>query len=90
MNKADLVDRIAEKAGLSKLEASRALEVVLDATAKALAKGERVALLGFGTFEVKRRAPRVGRNPKTGAEVRIEASRSVAFKAGKALKDSVN
>lgn len=90
MNKAELIDAVADKAGLSKTDAGRALDSTFDAIARALKKGEKVALVGFGTFAVRKRAPRVGRNPKTGAPIRIAAARTAAFKAGKALKDSVN
>ena len=90
MNKAELVDTVAEKAGLSKAEAGRALDCTLDAIGRALRKGERVALVGFGTFVVRKRAARTGRNPKTGAPIRIAAAKTAAFKAGKGLKDSVN
>jgi DNA-binding protein HU-beta len=90
MNKADLVDAVAGRAGLSKAEAQRALDCTFEAIAKALNKGDRVAVAGFGTFSVRKRAARVGRNPKTGAQIRIAAARMAAFKAGKALKDSVN
>jgi len=90
MNKAELIDAVAEKAGLSKADAVRALDSTFDAIARAVKQGEKVALVGFGTFAVRKRAARVGRNPKTGAPIRIAAARAVAFKAGKALKDSVN
>jgi DNA-binding protein HU-beta len=90
MNKADLIDAVANRAGLSKVEAGRALDGALDAIAKALKKGDRVAVAGFGTFAVRQRAARVGRNPKTGAAIRIAAGRAPAFKAGKALKDALN
>lgn len=90
MNKAELVEAVAGKAALSKAEAARALDATLDAITRALKKGDRVAVVGFGTFAVRKRAARVGRNPKTGAPIRIAAVRTAAFKAGKALKDSVN
>lgn len=90
MNKADLIDAVADKARLSKTDATRALDSTFDAISRALKKGEKVALVGFGTFVVRKRAARVGRNPKTGAAIRIAAARTPAFKAGKALKDSVN
>ena len=90
MNKAELIDAVADKAGLSKAEAGRALDSTFEAICRALRKGERVALVGFGTFVVRKRAARVGRNPKTGAAIRIAATKTAAFKAGKALKDSVN
>lgn len=90
MNKADLIDAVADKARLSKTDAARALDSTFDAIARALKKGEKVALVGFGTFVVRKRAARTGRNPKTGAAIRIAAARTPAFKAGKVLKDSVN
>jgi DNA-binding protein HU-beta len=90
MNKAELIDAVAEKAGLSKADAGRALDVTFEAIARALKKGDKVALVGFGTFVVRKRAARTGRNPKTGAPIKIAASKAPAFKAGKALKDSVN
>lgn len=90
MNKADLIDAVADKARLSKTDATRALDSTFDAISRALKKGEKVALVGFGTFVVRKRAARVGRNPKTGAAIKIAAAWMPAFKAGKALKDSVN
>jgi DNA-binding protein HU-beta len=90
MNKAELIDAVADRAGLSKADALRALDSTIEAIGKALRKGEKVALVGFGTFAVRKRAARVGRNPKTGAPIRIAAARTASFKAGKALKDSVN
>ena len=88
-NKADLVDLIAEKAETTKTAAGEALDAVLGEIASALKKGERVSISGFGTFSVGSRAARTGRNPQTGAIIQIAASRTVRFKAGKALKDSV-
>lgn len=90
MNKADLIDAVADKARLSKADAARALDSTFEAIARALKKGEKVALVGFGTFVVRKRAARTGRNPKTGAAIKIAAARTPAFKAGKGLKDSVN
>ena len=90
MNKAELIEAVAGTAALSKADAGRALDATLDAITRALRKGEKVAVVGFGTFEVRKRAARVGRNPKTGAQIRIAAARTASFKAGKALKDSVN
>lgn len=90
MNKAELIDAVADKAGLSKADAARALDSTFETIGKALRKGEKVALVGFGTFMVRKRKARVGRNPKTGAPIKIAAARTAAFKAGKALKDSVN
>ena len=88
-NKANLVDLIAEKAETNKTAAGAALDAVLGEIASALKKGERVSISGFGTFSVGSRAARTGRNPQTGAIIQIAASRTVRFKAGKALKDSV-
>lgn len=89
MNKAQLIDAVAEAADLPKNVASKALDSVLDCISKALAEGDIVALMGFGTFSVKDRAARLGRNPKTGAEIQIKAAKVPNFKAGKALKDAV-
>jgi len=90
MNKAELIDAVSEKAGLQKTEAGRAVEAVFDAITAALKTGDTVALLGFGTFNVKARAARSGRNPRTGETIEIPASNVPGFKAGKALKDAVN
>lgn len=90
MNKAELIDAVAEKAGLSKADAGRALDAAFETITRALKKGDKVALVGFGTFVVRKRAARIGRNPKTGAPIKIAASKAPAFKAGKALKDSIN
>lgn len=90
MNKAELIDAVSEKAGLQKVEASRAVDAVFDTIAAALKTGDSVALLGFGTFSVKARAARSGRNPRTGDIIEIPASNAPGFKAGKALKDAVN
>ena len=90
MNKSDLVDAIADSAGLSKADAGRALDAVVDTVTKALKKGDTVSLVGFGTFSVRDRAARTGRNPRTGETIKIKASKNPAFKAGKALKDAVN
>jgi DNA-binding protein HU-beta len=90
MNKSELIDAIAESADISKPSATRALEAVLDSVRDALSDGEQVSLVGFGTFSVKHRAARSGRNPQTGAELQIAASNVPSFKAGKALKDAVN
>lgn len=89
VNKAQLIDAVAEAADLPKNVASKALDSVLDCISKALAEGDIVALMGFGTFSVKDRAARLGRNPKTGAEIQIKAAKVPNFKAGKALKDAV-
>ncbi len=90
MNKSDLVEKIADHANLSKSQAADALDAVLTAVTKALKKGDSVSLVGFGTFSVKKRAARTGRNPRTGESIRIKASKVPGFKAGKALKDAVN
>ncbi|MDZ4812503.1 MAG: HU family DNA-binding protein [Pseudomonadota bacterium] len=90
MNKSDLVTGIAENAELSKADAGRALEAVIKVVKKALKSGDTVAIVGFGTFSVRKRAARTGRNPQTGATLKIKASKNPAFKAGKALKDAVN
>ncbi len=90
MNKAELIDRVAEDTGLSKAESGRAVEATFDGITRALAGGDQVTLAGFGTFRVRDRAARSGRNPQTGATLQIPASKAPAFKAGKALKDAVN
>jgi DNA-binding protein HU-beta len=90
MNKTDLIDAIAESADISKAAAGRALDGFVDAVTDALKKGDQVSLVGFGSFTVRERAARTGRNPQTGATIKIKASKSPAFKAGKALKDAVN
>ena len=90
MNKAELIDAVAAAADLPKGEASRAVEAVTQAIADELSKGGQVAVVGFGTFQVKHRAARTGRNPKTGDALQIPASNVPSFKAGKALKDAVN
>ena len=89
MNKGELIAKIAE-AGLSKKDAGIALDAAIAAIGDALAKGESVQLVGFGTFSVKERAARTGRNPKTGEPLKIAASKVPGFKAGKGLKDAVN
>ncbi len=90
MNKADLVAAVADKAELSKKDAEKALTAMTEVITAALKKGEKVQLVGFGTFEVTERAARTGRNPQTGEEMKINASKAPKFKAGKALKDAVN
>ena len=90
MNKTELVAAIAEKSGLSKKNAEAALNALTSAVEGALKKGDKVQLVGFGTFETRTRAARTGRNPQTGAEIKIAASKNPAFKAGKALKDAIN
>lgn len=90
MNKSELIDAIATNADLPKAAAGRALDAVLDAVTTALQKGDSVSLVGFGTFAVKERAARTGRNPQTGAEIQIAAAKVPSFKPGKGLKDAVN
>jgi len=90
MNKGQLVDKIAEGADISKASAERALNAFTETVTEVLQNGESVALVGFGTFSVRDRAARAGRNPQTGATIQIAAAKIPAFKAGKALKDSVN
>ncbi|MDC0197750.1 HU family DNA-binding protein [Candidatus Thioglobus sp.] len=90
MNKSDLVAVIADNSGLSKADAARALEATTIAISSALASGDSVAITGFGSFLVRARAARTGRNPQTGAAIQISASNAPAFKAGKLLKESVN
>ena len=90
MNKAELVAAMAEKTQLSKKDAEAALKAFTEVVAEELKKGEKIQLVGFGTFEVSERAARTGRNPQTGAEMPIAASKAPKFKAGKALKDAVN
>ena len=90
MNKTELVAAVAEQAGLSKKDAEAAVKAFIDVVANELKNGEKVQLVGFGTFEVSERAAREGRNPQTGATMKIEASKAPKFKAGKALKDMVN
>ena len=89
MNKAELINAAADKAGLSKKDTETAVNAVFDVIAKALADGDKVQLVGFGSFEVRSRAARVGRNPKTKETIKIAASQVPAFKPGKALKDTV-
>ncbi len=90
MKKVELIEAVAAKAGLTKADAGRALDATIEAITGALVKGDRVPLVGFGTFATSKRAARVGRNPQTGAEVKIPARTAVTFKAGSALKDAVN
>ena len=90
MNKAELIDEIADSADLSKAAAGRALDSAIDTITKALKKGDTVTLVGFGTFSVRKRNARTGRNPRTGEEIMIKASKVPGFKAGKALKDAIN
>lgn len=88
-NKADLIDGVAAKSGLTKKDATAAVEGLFDVVTETLAEGERVQVIGFGTFEVRDRAARKGRNPQTGEEIQIPATKVPAFKAGKGLKDAV-
>lgn len=90
MNKAELSAAIAQKAGLTKKDAEKALGAVTEAITEALTAGDKVQVVGFGSFEVRERPARVARNPRTGEQITIEASKAPVFKAGKALKDSVN
>jgi DNA-binding protein HU-beta len=90
MNKSELIDAIAESADISKAAAGRALDATVDAMRKALKKGDRVSIVGFGTFSVGKRAARTGRNPRTGASIKIKAAKVPKFKAGKGLKDAIN
>ncbi|MBR3512334.1 MAG: HU family DNA-binding protein [Clostridia bacterium] len=90
MNKAELVEALASKTNVTKKAAEASLNALVASIEGALKKGEKVQLVGFGSFEVRKRAPRKGRNPQTGKEIKIPASKSPVFKAGKALKDAVN
>ena len=90
MNKTELIAAIAEKTELSKKDAEKALKAFTDVVSEELKKGEKIQLVGFGTFEVSERAAREGRNPRTGENMKIAASKTPKFKAGKALKDSLN
>ena len=89
MNKVELIAQIAEKSGLSKKDAEKALAAVIDTITEAVSNGDKVQLVGFGSFEVKQREARVGRNPKTKEAIEIPANRVPVFKAGRALKDAV-
>ena len=89
MNKAELIAEVAVKAGLSKKDSEKAVNAALDTITDTLSAGEKVQLVGFGVFDVKKRGTRMGRNPKTKEEIKIAASRVPAFKAGKALKDAI-
>lgn len=90
MNKSELIDAIADSADISKAAAGRAVDAFVDSITGALKEGDQVTLIGFGTFSVKDRAARTGRNPQTGEEIQIAAAKIPSFKAGKALKDAVN
>jgi DNA-binding protein HU-beta len=89
MNKADLIDHVVSETGMTKKESEKAINAVFEGITSALAKGDKVQLVGFGTFEVRERQAREGRNPSTGEKIAIAASKAPAFKAGKALKDMV-
>ena len=89
MNKTELIAEVAKKCGISKKDAEKAVTTTFDTIADALSQGDKVQLVGFGSFEVKKRAERIGRNPKTKEAIQIPASKVPVFKAGKALKDSV-
>jgi DNA-binding protein HU-beta len=88
--KADLVDKLADMAGMTKVDSAKALDTLADIVIASLKRGEKVTWTGFGTFEVRSRAARMGRNPQTGAPLHIAASKTPAFKAGKSMKDAVN
>ncbi len=90
MNKSELIDAVAEAADLSKTDSARAFDAVIDVITNALKKGDQVSLVGFGSFLVRERSARTGRNPQTGAEIQIKAAKVPAFKPGKALKEAVN
>ena len=90
MKKVELVEAIAKKAGLTKADAARSLDATLEAIGAALKKGDKVPLIGFGTFAVSKRNARTARNPRTGETIKIPARKAVTFKAGTALKDKVN
>ena len=90
MHKGDIINAIADPAELSKADSGRALDALIEVVKKSLKKGDSVSLVGFGTFAVRKRAARTGRNPRTGATIKIKASKIPAFKAGKALKDAIN
>ncbi|MEO5342081.1 MAG: HU family DNA-binding protein [Gammaproteobacteria bacterium SHHR-1] len=90
MNKSELIDAMAESADISKAAAGRALDGLVEAVTQAMKQGDTVSLIGFGSFMVRRREARTGRNPQTGEQIQIKASNTPSFKAGKALKDAVN
>jgi len=89
MNKTELIAAVADKADISKADAGKAIDALFEVVGKALKKKDKVSLVGFGTFLVRERAARTGRNPKTGAALKIKASKTPSFKAGKALKDAI-
>jgi len=90
MNKTELINAIAEESGLTKADAARAFDATLSSVTTALKEGDSISLIGFGTFSVKERSARTGRNPQTGETIQIKASKIPSFKAGKTLKDAVN
>ena len=90
MNKSELVAAVAEKAGLSKIDSEKAVKAFVEAVEETLKAGDKVSLVGFGTFEVSNRAARTGHNPSTGKSIQIAASKAPKFKAGKAFKDALN
>ncbi|ABA58244.1 Histone-like DNA-binding protein [Nitrosococcus oceani ATCC 19707] len=90
MNKSELIESVADAGNLTKAAAARAVDSVIEAVTDALRRGDQVTIVGFGTFSVRDRAARTGRNPQTGEEIKIKASKMPSFKAGKALKDAVN
>jgi len=90
LNKSDLISAVAEKADLTKKDAEKAVNAIFKSIEEALARNDKVQLVGFGTFEIKERAARVGRNPRTGEEIKIPATRVPSFKAGKALREAVS
>jgi DNA-binding protein HU-beta len=89
MNKSELIDAVAAKADISKADAGRTIDAVIEVIGRALKKKDKVAVVGFGTFMVRERKARMGRNPKTKEQIKIKASKTPAFKAGKALKDAI-
>ncbi len=90
MNKSELISAVAEKSGMSKKDAEKATAALFEVVTEKLSGGEKIQVIGFGTFEVKNRAERFAKNPRTGEELKIPASKAPVFKAGKALKDAVN
>lgn len=90
MTKVDIINKVSDSVGLSKKDATSAVDAVIESITKALSKGESVQLVGFGSFNVRKRAARTGRNPQTGASIKIAARKVPSFKAGKALKEAVN
>ncbi|MGB0848004.1 MAG: HU family DNA-binding protein [Thiolinea sp.] len=90
MNKTEMIDAVSAKSGLTKADADRAYKAMVEVVSEQLAKGDQISLIGFGTFLVRERQARSGRNPRTGETIKIDAAKIPAFKAGKALKDAVN